>query len=266
MITVGQSLLLVAETVEEEVKNTGLGLAFPVNISLNSDAAHDTPSPSDERVFAEGDMVKLDIGVHCDGYIADTAMTVDLGNQPLLVEASLSARDRAIEAVKPGISIGEIGGIVQDEIESRGFKPVSNLTGHGLARYTLHMGPNVPNVRMNGGMQLVPDMVVAIEPFATTGTGHVSDRSRIEIYKQVEKKPVRMPAARRVLQSIGDNHGLPFARRHLPVSKPDLALRTLCREGILYSFPVLGDCAGSYISQSEHTLIVTEDGCIITTA
>lgn len=266
MVTIGRSLLEVAETVEEEVKNTGLGLAFPVNISLNSDAAHDTPSPSDERVFAEGDMVKLDIGVHCDGYIADTAMTIDLGNQPLLVEASLSARDRAIEAVKPGISIGEIGGIVQNEIESRGFKPVANLTGHGLARYTLHMGPNVPNVRMNGGMQLVPDMVVAIEPFATTGTGHVSDRSRIEIYKQIEKKPVRMPAARKILQSIGDNNGLPFARRHLPVPKPDLALRALCREGILYPFPVLGDCAGSHISQSEHTLIVTEDGCIITTA
>jgi len=266
MVTVGRPLLDVAQTVEDQIHSNGLGIAFPMNISLNADAAHDTPSPGDERVFVKGDMVKLDLGVHLDGYIADTAMTVDLGSQPLLVEASRVARDNAIAQVKPGVAIGQLGAVVQHEIESRGFKPVANLTGHGLDRYTLHMGPNVPNIRMTGGAELVQDMVIAIEPFASTGTGHVSDRSRIEIYKQVEKKPVRMPAARKLLKSIEDKHGLPFARRHLELKKPDLALTTLCREGVLYGFPVLGDVVGSYVSQSEHTIIVTEDGCIVTTA
>ncbi len=266
MVRAGVALLDVAETVEDQILQSGLGIAFPINISLNADAAHDTPSPHDDRLFAEGDMVKLDLGVHCDGYIADTALTIDLGSQPLLVEASQTARDNAIAQVKPGISIGELGAIVQHEIESRGYKPIANLTGHGLDRYTLHMGPNVPNIKMNGGAELEADMVIAIEPFASTGTGHVSDRSRIEIYKQIEKKPVRMPAARKLLKNIEDNNGLPFARRQLELKKPDLALRSLCREGILYGFPVLGDILGSYVSQFEHTLIVTEDGCIVTTA
>lgn len=119
---------------------------------------------------------------------------------------------------------------------------------------------------MVGGVELAQDMVIAIEPFASTGTGHVSDRSRIEIYKQVEKKPVRMPAARKLLKSIEEKNGLPFARRQLELKKPDLALTSLCREGVLYGFQVLGDIPGSYVSQSEHTIIVTEDGCIVTTA
>ena len=164
------SLYEVAETIEKMVIDSGLGVAFPVNISLNNDAAHDTPSPGDERIFSEGDLVKLDLGVHLDGYIADTARTVDLGDNPLLCEASLAARDAAIKKVKAGTTIGELGTVVSAEIESRGFRPIANLTGHGLDQYCLHMGPNVPNIPISGGATLEEGMIIAIEPFATTGT------------------------------------------------------------------------------------------------
>jgi len=265
-IQVGISLLEVAACVEQMIREEGFGIAFPVNISLNEAAAHDTPSPDDSRVFAQGDMVKLDIGVHLDGYIADTACTVDLGNQPLLCEASVAARDAAIAAVRPGIAIGVLGGIVAAEIKSRGFLPIANLAGHGLEQYCHHTGPNVPNIPGSGGALLQEDMVLAIEPFATTGTGFVHDKRREEIFSQVVRRPVRLPAARKLLQEIEGQYGMPFARRHIHMKSADLAISRLVRDGILRSYPVLCDEPGSYVSQAEHTMIVTSDGCIVTTA
>jgi methionyl aminopeptidase len=210
--------------------------------------------------------VKLDIGVHLDGYIADTACTVDLGDQPLLCEASIKARDAAIEAVKPGVAIGTLGGIVAQEIKSRGFLPVANLTGHGLDQYCLHKGPNVPNIPGTGGAVLEEGMVIAIEPFASTGTGFVHDGSRVEIFSQLVKRPVRLPAARKILKDIEGLNGLPFARRHIKVKSADLALARLVNDGIIRAYPVLSDVSGSFVSQAEHTMIVTGDGCIVTTA
>lgn len=258
-------LAQVSQQVEEMVLQAGLGVAFPVNISLNEAAAHDTPSPDDFRTFQKGDLIKLDLGIHLDGYIADTAMTIDLGDHALLTEASVAARDAAIARVKPGVTIGELGTAVSQEICSRGFRPVANLTGHGLDQYRLHMGPNVPNIPGTGGAILEEGMAVAIEPFATTGTGFVSDQKRVEIYSQRIWRPVRMPAARKILSEIAPRQGLPFARRDLKTPKPDMTLARLVREGILHSYPVLADITGSYVSQSEHTLIVTDDGCIVTT-
>ncbi len=265
-IQAGTSLRDIADFVEGMIQDEGFGIAFPVNISLNESAAHDTPSPDDTRVFAEGDMVKLDIGVHLDGYIADTACTVDLGNQPLLCEASVAARDAAIQAVRPGVAIGTLGGIVAHEIKSRGFVPVANLTGHGLDQYCLHTGPNVPNIPGVGGAVLEEGMVLAIEPFASTGTGFVHDGRREEIFSQIVRRPVRLPAARKVLSEIEGRNGMPFARRHIHVKSADLALARLLKDGIIRSYPVLSDVPGSFVSQAEHTMIVTGDGCIVTTA
>ena len=258
-------LLEVGTFVEDMIGDEGFGIAFPVNISLNEAAAHDTPSPGDTRTFSVGDMVKLDIGVHLDGYIADTACTVDLGDQPMLHQASIAARDAAIAAVRPGVAIGTLGNIVSQEIRSRGFLPVANLTGHGLDQYCLHKGPNVPNIPSSGGAILEEDMVVAIEPFATTGSGFVHDGRREEIFSQLVRRPVRLPAARKILKEIEDRNGMPFARRHLHVNSADLALARLVHDGIIRSYPVLSDVSGSYVSQAEHTLIVTSDGGIVTT-
>ncbi|NTV00718.1 MAG: M24 family metallopeptidase, partial [Methanoregulaceae archaeon] len=105
MIEKGNSIRDVVIEIEEMVHRTGAGLAFPLNLSLNEDAAHDTASWDDGRVFVQGDVVKLDLGVHIDGYIADTATTVDLGDNGLLLEASQSALESAIRLVKPGVMV-----------------------------------------------------------------------------------------------------------------------------------------------------------------
>jgi methionyl aminopeptidase len=251
MIRIGASFLEVVETIEARVMEEGAGLAFPLNLSLNEDAAHDTASAGDERVFAAGDLAKLDLGVHVDGYIADTATTVDHGNNPLLVEASGQALDKAIARVRPGVTVGELGTAIQYEIERRGFRPVSNLTGHGLGRYAIHCPPTIPNVGNPGGTVLEEGMVFAIEPFATTGAGRVGEKTRKEIYQQVGNRPVRIPAGRGVMEQIRNRCGLPFARRWLDGKKTELALPTLVRSGNLRVYPVLADVAGSLVSQHE---------------
>jgi len=264
-IRVGGSYLDLVESIEVQVENEGAVLAFPLNLSLNEDAAHDTASPGDARVFTKGDVAKLDLGVQIEGYIADTATTIDLGSNSLLLEASERALDAAIKAVRPGATAGDLGAAIQKEIECRGYRPISNLTGHGLDRYILHRPPTIPNVGVNGGVVLEEGMVFAIEPFATTGSGHVGEKIRKEIYSQVSQKPVRIPAARAILNRVKDRHGLPFARRWLDGKKLDIALSSLVRSQVLHVYPVLSDIPGSLVSQHEHTVIVTSESCIVTT-
>jgi methionyl aminopeptidase len=264
-IRIGTPYLDIVESVESRVIEEGAALAFPLNLSLNEDAAHDTASPGDARIFARGDVAKLDLGVQIDGYIADTATTVDLGTNSLLLEASVQGLEAAISRVRPGVTAGDLGIAIQSAIESRGYRPISNLTGHGVDRYVLHRSPTIPNIGINGGVSLEEGMVFAIEPFATTGSGHVMEKTRREIYSQISPKPVRIPAARVILEKIRDRHGLPFARRWLKEKKLDIALPALIRSQVLHVYPVLSDIPGSLVSQAEHTIIVTSDGCIVTT-
>jgi methionyl aminopeptidase len=264
-IRVGTSFLDIVDSIESRVVEEGAELAFPLNVSLNEDAAHDTASNCDKRIFRKGDIIKLDLGVHLDGYIADTATTVDLGTNSLLLESSRQALEHAIACVRPGVTAGDLGAAIQFEIESRGYRPISNLTGHGLDRFIIHCPPTIPNVGINGGMVLEEGMVFAIEPFASTGSGRVSEKSRKEIYQQISNKPVRIPAARAILEQVRNRRGLPFARRWLQDKKSDLALPALVRAQNLHVYPVLSDVSGSLVSQHEHTVIVTADGCIVTT-
>ena len=265
LVKEGASLLDMVEATEAMVTEGGALLAFPLNVSFNEAAAHDTAMPGDERTFARGDLVKVDLGVQIEGYIADTAMTVDLGDHAVLVEASRAALEAAIAAVRPGITTGELGTIIQATIEEHGYRPVANLTGHGLDRYDLHAKPSIPNVAMAGGAVIEEGMVFAIEPFATTGSGKVGEATRVEIYRQVAARPTRLPSAKRVLEAARPRRGLPFSRRWVPGDKVEIGLMTLVRAGILHPFPMLHDEPGSFVSQAEHTLIVTGDGCEVTT-
>ncbi len=265
LVKEGESLLEMVEATEAMVIDEGALLAFPLNVSLNEYAAHDTAMPGDERTFARGDLVKVDLGVQVDGYIADTAMTVDLGDHARLVEASHAALEAAIACVRPGITTGEIGAVVQATIEDHGYKPVANLTGHGLDRYDLHSEPTIPNVAMVGGAVIEEGMVFAIEPFATTGSGLIREGQRVEIYRQVVPRSARLPSAKRVLKVARPRRGLPFSRRWVPGDKVDIGLANLMKSGIIHPFPVLHDVPGSFVSQAEHTMIVTADGCEVTT-
>jgi len=264
-ISPGVKLLEVAEFVENRIEELGGKPAFPCNISINSDAAHFTPKRDDERVFGDGDIVKLDVGAHIDGYIADMAVTVDLGSNNDLVKAAKEALFAAIDVVKAGVSVSEIGKAIEDAIKSYGFKPIVNLTGHGLLPYLTHAPPSIYNYATERGVTLEEGMVIAIEPFATDGAGRVMERGECEIYSILQPKPVRMKLAREIIREVQEKYKtLPFAKRWLSKA-PEIILSKLVREGVLRAYPVLTEVSGGLVSQWEHTLIVEDGGATVTT-
>ncbi|GAA0645634.1 type II methionyl aminopeptidase [Salarchaeum japonicum] len=265
LVEPGATHLEVAEFAESEIRERGAKPAFPVNISVNEEASHASPGAGDETEFAEGDVVCLDVGVHVDGHIADAATTVDLGDNRELVEAAEEALDAALDAVEPGVHTGEVGAEVEDVIEAYGFKPIVNLTGHGLEVYDAHTGPNVPNRGVDTGVELQEGDVLAIEPFATTGNGKVSEGQATEIYEVTAEKSVRNRQARQVLDAAAAFDGLPFAARWLDTPRAEMGLRRLEMNDVIRSYPVLKEQEGELVSQAEHTVIVTEDGCERTT-
>ena len=259
LVKPGVKLLDVAEFVEKRIVELGGKPAFPCNISINSDAAHFTPKKNDERVFKDGDVVKIDIGAHVDGYIADTAITIDLGDHEELVECAKKALENAIEVVRAGVNTAEIGAVIEDTIREFGFNPVVNLTGHGLEPYIAHAPPTIYNVRVKKGVELREGMVIAIEPFATNGVGRVAERSECEIYSLVAVKKLRLKQERQFVEYVVNEYRtLPFAKRWVNV--PDVILARLVKQGVLRAYPVLTEVSGGLVSQFEHTIIVEEDG------
>ena len=265
MIDVGVSHLELAEHVEGRIRELGGKPAFPLNISIDEEAAHATPGIEDDETFGE-EMINIDIGVHVDGWIADSAITVDLSGNDELVEASAEALNAAVEMVEPGIDTGTLGDVIGRTIEGYGYNPVVNLTGHGLGHWEQHTKPNIPNRKVPQGTTLEVGDVVAIEQFATDGGGKVQEGSDEEIFALEAERSIRDRQARQALDQITEEYRtLPFATRWLDVSRPELALRRLKQQDIIHGYPVLKEQAGYYVSQKEHTVIVTEDGCEVTT-
>ncbi|MFO7967302.1 MAG: type II methionyl aminopeptidase [Archaeoglobaceae archaeon] len=260
----GVKLLEVAEFVEGRTVELGAQPAFPCNISINSDAAHFTPKKADSRVFEEGNVVKIDMGSHIDGYIADTATTIDLGDHEQLVKASQEGLNRAIENVYAGADTANIGAAIEEGIREFGYKPIINLTGHGLQPYLTHTKPTIYNFGTDRGVTLEEGMIIAIEPFATDGSGKVVERGETEIYSFVNPKTVRMKKARELLEEIKEYKTLPFAKRWLNKASP-IILGKLVNEGVIKGYPVLSEAAKGLVSQAEHTMIIEEDGAKVIT-
>jgi len=264
-VEVGTGYLEISEWVEDRIRELGGEPGFPVNISVDEEAAHGAAAPDDDREIGE-QMVKIDIGVHIDGWLADTAVTVDFTGTDDLVDASADALDAALELVEPGVETGEIGAAIEEQIDGYGYNPVVNLTGHGLGHYDQHTAPNIPNRAVSQSVELEAGDVVAIEPFATDGGGKVREGSQEEIFMLEREGSVRDRSARQALDQITEEfRTLPFARRWLDVRRSDMALRRLKRSDILHGYPVLKEEEGCLVSQKEHTVIVTETGCEVTT-
>jgi len=268
IIRPGAKLLDVAEKVEAKIVELGGQPAFPVNLSLNQFAAHCTPVPNDEAVFSD-QVVKVDVGAQIDGFIGDTACTIDLsGKYADLVKASEQALNAAIDAVRQNRSIGEIGRQIQDAITGFGFAPIKNLGGHGLQQYVQHAAPSIPNHDTGNPKKLEKEQVIAIEPFATTGQGMVKDSSNSMIFAQVDMRPVRDNFTRQVLGEIAEFNAMPFCTRWLaakfPINQLRFALSRLVQAGILREYPPLPEMANGIVSQAEHTLYIGDEIEILT--
>ena len=170
-IKVGVSLREVCDAVEQKIIALGGGIAFPAQTSLNHVAAHNCPGPEDETVYQEGDVVKLDVGVHIQGYVADNACTVNLGSHDDLVKASRDAVNAAIRILQPGLPVCAIGKVVEEIITSYDLEPIRNLCGHGLGQFKVHTSPTIPNYDNGDPTPLKEDQAIWIETVARTGGG-----------------------------------------------------------------------------------------------
>ncbi len=270
----GAKALDIAESIEKFVLDSGFGLAFPLNLSINSEAAHYTPSLDDDRVFGERDVVKIDFGAEKEGFYGDCAVTVDLsGENQNLLEATESALENAISSIKDGIKAKEVGKIIEDSIKKFGMIPIRNLGGHSVEKNNLHGGIFIPNYEDDNETELKEDMVVAIEPFATTssGKGFVTDGDLCEIYTYVEDTQTRSQISRNILAKIKERYANePFAARWLAEmagSKFALysGIQELVKTGALKRNPVLVETGNKIVSQSEVLLIVEKDSCKVMT-
>jgi methionyl aminopeptidase len=270
LIVPGARVRDVCESVEDAIRRGGGGLAFPVQSSRNSIAAHYCPSPEDETVYEAGDLAKLDVGVHVEGWVVDTAVTVNVGDVPgsqPLIDAARAALLAAIAEAGPGRAVRRLSAVIDATIRGRGFHSVRNLCGHGVGRWIVHCPPPIPNAPDDSTDRLAAGMVVAIEPFATDGVGRVVERGRAEVFRAEGVSAVPGGDAE-VLAAIGAFNGLPFARRQLAEldrARVEDTLRALAAARRLAAYPPLVDADGRRIAQAEHTIYVGADGVEVLT-
>jgi methionyl aminopeptidase len=268
LIKPGAKLLDIANAIENKIRELGAIPGFPVNLSLNDVAAHDTAHFNDERVLKD-EIIKVDIGVCYEGAIGDTAYTIDLsGARTDLVEASKAALEAATKTLKIGTTLGEIGKAIEDTIVAHGFQPVRNLSGHGIAMYNIHTSPGIPNYDTGDQTALEKGMIIAIEPFATDGAGMIKNREPVVIFEEISHKPIRSMLARQAAKEIEKFQHVPFARRWLDEkmgqNKVSLALRLLEQNGNVTGHAQLVEVEGGMVSQAEHTFLIDDEVICLT--
>ncbi len=290
----GVPLLEIAEKIEKKIEELGGKPAFPTNLSINEIAAHYTPS-YDDKTLAHG-LIKVDFGVHVDGWTSDNSISFDLDGSEenkKLIEAAEEALKNAISLIEEKINannksevagssvnnpslgwegrniyVNEIGKVIQNTIDKYGLTPVINLSGHSMEQYDLHAGITVPNIN-DGKNVILGEGLYAIEPFATKGNGKVRDGRPSGIYQIESDKKPRSELARKTLAFIEKEYKtLPFCSRWLSKklgSSSALALRELEANGNLHHFSQLVEVSGSKVSQAEHTIFVKKNKVIVTT-
>jgi len=263
-------ILNLCRLAEKKVVEYGGRPAFPCNICVGNIAAHYTSPHDDPSTIPDFGLVKVDIGVQVDGYIVDTARTVDIdGTLEGFVSATDDALQEAISMIKPGVRLSELGERIQNIIHSYGLRPVKELTGHSIARYALHAGKSVPNYKTHERAQAEAGECYAIEPFATSGFG-VSETKNMYIFANVELDRTLEGMAEKLRLHLRQKYGsLPFASRWVRaaakgVNIPDL-LRELLKYKAIKGFPVLAEKKGRPVAQSEHTVFVSEEGAVVLT-
>lgn len=263
-------LVELAEKIESKIYELGAKPSFPVNIGINEKAAHFTPLHDDSTKISSG-LVKIDLGVAIDGYATDTAFTVDLTPDKRykeMVEATEKALKAATKLARPGTEVREIGKTVYETIIEKGFSPIRNLSGHEIDRYQIHAGLSIPNYDNGNTAKLEEGMIIAIEPFATTGVGLVTEGKVSGDFSLIEKRNVRIGYAREVLNFIEKEYStLPFAERWIFKKfglKGITSLRFLVKEKVIKSYQELIETSKKPVTHFENTILVKDKPEILT--
>ena len=259
----GAKLYDVAQEVEGYICKHGCGLAFPCNVSRNEIAAHYTPCVDDKLRFEVGDVVKIDCGAFLDGFIGDTAATVEVGSHAYrdLIEASKRARNTVAEFVGDGVPINEIGAAIEASVKRDGFKVIENLCGHQVAQWKLHAGISIPPYDNGDTTKVFPGMSFAVEPFATNGGGAVKNGKPGNIVIIAHDHDVDDPKAQEFLEYVREEfRTLPFCARSCDFKDAEKHVRYLTRKGVLSGYAQLVEINGGIVTQHEYTFYVPGPG------
>lgn len=270
----GKTLSEICNDIEQEIFKKGGEPAFPVNVSLNDIAAHYTAVPNDTITVKNTDVIKIDVGVHIDGYIADTAVTVSYDNKyQNLIDTAERALDEAICIARSNTRVSDIGRIIESTITKYGYKPIQNLSGHSLERYTIHAGKSIPNIWTIGhSFNLSVNNIYAIEPFVTTkdGQGIVYEGKIKNIFGIGSRKRTKDQKADDFLEYLWNKFKtLPFALRWIvneyEEKEAHSLLEILVKKKNIHAYPILIEGANRIVVQAEHTIIPQESNTITIT-
>ncbi len=266
----GAKALEIMDFCEKRIIALGGEIAW-AQMALNDIAAHYCPEEDDATELKTGDLVKIDIGVHLDGYIADNAMTVEVGTSHQytdLIKASQNALRAAIKLVRPGCRLWELGEAQLSEAEALGLTTIKNLSGHSIERYKVHAGISIPTFNNKDKTELQEGWQIAIEPFITDGQGMVKDKGKATIFMVQKEKGVRTPSARTILEEVKPRQGLPFTTRWLTrkigTGATALGLRELLQMQVIRAYPPLGEVSDRKVAQFEHAMIVKDKPLVYT--
>jgi methionyl aminopeptidase len=273
----GISALEICDVIKDTVMRKGGSLAFPTGIGINAIAAHYAPQDKATVITAK-DVVKIDFGVHIEGYLVDTALTVSFNPEyQTLIRATEQALDAAIEFVKTEKSIRLLGSAIEAAILKSGFKPVSDLAGHNITRYNVHGGKTIPNVNdlghSHGGMSLVPGDVFAIEPFLTPlrGTGHVRASQPVTILALNKLEKTGDTTLDEFTRKIWDERKtLPFTLQWYHNDYPDKQklysiVNNLIVKELITPYPTLVETGMAPVSQFENTMVLDGPELVVLT-
>ena len=269
----GTPIIDVCEKVEGMTRQRGAKPAFPCNVSINDVAAHYTSPIGDKEIIPEKAVVKVDIGVHVDGYIADTATTVCFDPEyDDMVDTAEKALARAVEILRPGLSVARFGSEIQKSIKTRGYKPISNLTGHLIRRYIIHAGKSLPNSFNLSVAKIKEGEIYGVEPFVTVrdAEARVEDIKQQCIFRYQKNKSIKNPCAKKMLSYIRKNFlTLPFTERWLTkFSSSDEyrnAFSELLKSKAIMGYPVFVEASKKTVAQAEYTIMIEKDGCTVLT-
>jgi len=272
----GMKLIDIARAIDSKIVELGGEWGFPVNLSIDKVAAHYTPDPSDDSV-ASG-LLKVDFGVAIDGYIADTAISLDLteeGRHKDMIDLNQKILNNITQKICKGTEVREVGNTAQDTLEEwndkndTSYSIIKSLSGHSLDKDTIHAGLTISNYR-NENRRELSNMAFAIEPFVTTGVGDIYEGKGGGIYALQADEPVRDRDAREILRYVKEKFkSRPFCLRWLEgkgFNKLRYVLSMLVKQGILHEYPMLIEKSKAPVSQVENTFVVRGDEVVVSTA
>merc|ERR1711981_1153114 len=255
------------------------GVAFPTCISVNEIAGHNSPPLGDETTLADGDLVKIDLSVHIDGWIASVAHTLCVAEDPAapiegrkgaVVMAAAVAAEGLFAALKPGVSNASLPPIFENAAKAFGVNVVEGVLSHQTKRFVID-GNKVIISKVVPGEQTVDEDtfevndVLAVDIVMSTGEGkprEVDEKKQMVFKRAVDQNyNLKMKVSREIFSKIiGDHPTLPFSLRQYEDSRARLGMKECLEHRLFHTYPVLEEKEGEFVAQMKFTVMITEEG------